>query len=78
MWRTYNDSGTLTYSFIESMVAMHPYYIARTIGGTLFLLGAICAAYNIFMTIRTPAPAAGGGTADLPLPAGTPPVAPAE
>ena len=31
MWRTYNESGTLTYSFIESLVAMHPYYIARSL-----------------------------------------------
>jgi cytochrome c oxidase cbb3-type subunit 1 len=52
MWRTYNDSGTLQFSFIDSMVAMHPYYIARTIGGLFFLLGAIVGSYNIFMTIR--------------------------
>src|SRR3546814_4286996 len=35
MWRTYNDSGTLTYSFLDSMIAMHPYYVARAIGGLL-------------------------------------------
>ncbi|WP_196260145.1 cytochrome-c oxidase, cbb3-type subunit I [Pelagibacterium limicola] len=52
MWRTYDESGTLTYSFLESLVAMHPYYVARTIGGTLFLLGAIVALYNVLMTIR--------------------------
>lgn len=52
MWRTYNDSGTLTYSFIESLVAMHPYYIARTLGGLFFLIGAVVGTYNIFMTIR--------------------------
>ncbi|WP_333792945.1 cytochrome-c oxidase, cbb3-type subunit I [Hyphomicrobium sp.] len=52
MWRTYNDSGTLAYSFIDSLVAMHPYYIARTVGGLLFLSGAAVAAYNIAMTIR--------------------------
>lgn len=52
MWRTYNDSGTLAYSFIESLVAMHPYYIARTVGGLFFLIGAVVAAYNIGMTIR--------------------------
>jgi cytochrome c oxidase cbb3-type subunit 1 len=52
MWRTYNDSGTLAYSFIDSMEAMHPYYIARTIGGLLFLLGAIVGTYNVLMTIR--------------------------
>src|SRR5690606_2883734 len=41
MWRTYNDSGTLAYSFIDSLVAMHPYYIARAFGGLLFVVGAI-------------------------------------
>ena len=29
MWRTYNESGTLTYSFIDSLVAMHPLRGAR-------------------------------------------------
>jgi cytochrome c oxidase cbb3-type subunit I len=53
MWRTYNDSGTLTYSFIESMVAMHPYYIVRTIGGLFFFIGAVVGSYNIYMTIRS-------------------------
>ncbi len=52
MWRTYNESGTLTYSFIESLVAMHPYYIARTVGGLFFLAGAVVGTYNIIMTIR--------------------------
>ena len=52
MWRTYNESGTLTYSFIESLVAMHPYYIARTVGGLFFLVGAAVGTYNIIMTIR--------------------------
>ncbi|WEX10820.1 cytochrome-c oxidase, cbb3-type subunit I [Chelativorans sp. AA-79] len=52
MWRTYNESGMLTYSFIESLVAMHPYYIARTVGGFFFLIGAVVGTYNIFMTIR--------------------------
>ncbi len=52
MWRTYNDSGTLAYSFIDSLVAMHPYYIARTVGGLFFLAGAIVASWNVWMTIR--------------------------
>ncbi len=52
MWRTYNDSGTLAYSFIDSLVKMHPYYIARAVGGLCFLIGAVVGAYNIAMTIR--------------------------
>ncbi|MBW8298616.1 MAG: cytochrome-c oxidase, cbb3-type subunit I [Hydrogenophaga sp.] len=52
MWRTYNDSGTLAYSFIDSLVAMHPYYIARAFGGLLFLTGAVVCSFNVAMTIR--------------------------
>jgi cytochrome c oxidase cbb3-type subunit 1 len=54
MWRTYTDSGTLAYSFLESMEAMHPYYIARAFGGLLFLSGACVGAYNVLMTVRNP------------------------
>jgi cytochrome c oxidase cbb3-type subunit 1 len=53
MWRTYNTSGTLAYSFVDSLIAMHPYYIARAIGGLLFLIGGLVGCYNIWMTIRT-------------------------
>ncbi len=52
MWRTYTDAGTLRYSFYETMLAMHPYYVARVVGGSLFLIGAIIAFYNVWMTIR--------------------------
>ena len=67
MWRTYNDSGTLSYSFVDSLVAMHPYYIARAFGGLLFLTGAVIALYNIWMTIRLPVPVASESAADIPL-----------
>ena len=53
MWRTYNEGGTLAYSFTDSLVAMHPYYLARAVGGLLFLAGTTVGAYNIWMTIRT-------------------------
>ena len=64
MWRTYNDSGTLAYSFVDSLVAMRPYYIARAIGGLFFLIGAIVGCYNIWMTIRTAPRTAGEIVAD--------------
>ncbi|WP_404404779.1 cytochrome-c oxidase, cbb3-type subunit I [Pelagibacterium halotolerans] len=66
MWRTYNESGTLTYSFLESLVAMFPYYIARTVGGALFFIGAVLALYNVVMTIRRPAPQSAESVADVP------------
>ena len=75
MWRTYTQDDTLTYSFVDTLVAMYPYYIARTIGGLLFLIGAIVAAYNVWMTVRTPRPAADEFAQDLPL--GVEPTSPA-
>lgn len=52
MWRTYSESGTLKYSFVDTLVAMKPYYIARTFGGALFLAGACIGLWNVVMTIR--------------------------
>ena len=51
MWRTYDSMGFLQYSFVETVMAMHPYYIIRAMGGALFLLGAIIMVYNIYKTI---------------------------
>jgi cytochrome c oxidase cbb3-type subunit 1 len=53
MWRTYDEFGTLQYSFIESLEAMHAYYVARAIGGLLFLIGGVIGFYNIYKTIST-------------------------
>ncbi len=52
MWRDYDEYGTLTYTFVESVSAMHPYYVMRTIGGLIFNLGTFVALYNIIMTVR--------------------------
>ena len=52
MWRTYTENNALAYSFVDSLVAMYPYYIARTVGGFLFLLGAIVGSINIWLTVR--------------------------
>jgi len=51
MWRAVNTDGTLTYSFVESVQAMHPFYVIRFLGGLLFLVGAIVMAYNLWKTV---------------------------
>jgi cytochrome c oxidase cbb3-type subunit 1 len=51
MWRAINSDGTLTYSFVESVQAMHPFYIVRAGGGALFLTGMLIMAYNVTKTI---------------------------
>ena len=80
MWRTYNESGTLAYSFVDSLVAMRPYYIARAIGGLFFLIGAVVGCYNIWMTIRTAPRKTGETIAERPDPviAATPVLQPGE
>ncbi|MGO8951860.1 MAG: cytochrome-c oxidase, cbb3-type subunit I [Rhodomicrobium sp.] len=52
MWRATDNLGILQYSFVESVEAMHPYYIIRATGGALFVLGSLIMAYNIIRTIR--------------------------
>jgi cytochrome c oxidase cbb3-type subunit 1 len=51
MWRAVNPDGTLTYSFVESVAAMHPFYIVRFLGGVFFLTGMLLMAYNLWKTI---------------------------
>lgn len=52
MWRAYNEFGFLQHSFVETVAAMHPYYVIRATGGTMFLIGALIMAYNLWRTAR--------------------------
>ena len=51
MWRSYDDMGFLEYSFVESVMAMHPFYVIRALGGILFLIGGLIMVYNIWKTL---------------------------
>jgi cytochrome c oxidase cbb3-type subunit 1 len=68
MWRTYTENGVLAYSFLDSVEAMHPYYIARAFGGLLFLIGAIVCSYNIWMTVRAGRASVAGKDAEADIP----------
>ncbi len=52
MWRAYNEFGFLEFSFVETVEAMHPYYIIRMLGGLLFLIGSFVMAYNLWRTAK--------------------------
>jgi len=52
MWRAYDSHGFLQYSFIETVQAMHPYYVIRAMGGVLFLIGALVMVYNLIQTAK--------------------------
>jgi len=51
MWRAHDEFGNLAYSFIDTVTVLHPYYTIRAVGGTLYLIGFLMFAYNIFKTM---------------------------
>ena len=51
MWRAYTRLGFLEYSFIETVEAMHPFYVIRALGGALFLAGALIMVWNLWRTV---------------------------
>ena len=72
MWREYDEQGFLVYSFAESVAAMNPYYILRTVGGLMYLAGGLVMAWNVYMTIR------GYQRNEEPLPGSAPALQPAQ
>ena len=66
MWRAVNPDGTLTYSFIDSLIAARPFFIVRLLGGLMFFSGMLIMAWNVWKTTRTepePAPVPAGEAA---------------
>jgi cytochrome c oxidase cbb3-type subunit 1 len=50
MWRAYDELGFLQYSFVETVAAMHPFYVIRMLGGVLYVTGAVIMAWNLWKT----------------------------
>jgi len=65
MWRAYDHLGFLQYSFVETVEAMHPFYVIRALGGVLFLTGALIMAYNLWRTARGDIRAESGAPGEL-------------
>ncbi len=65
MWRAYDQLGFLQYSFIETVIAMHPFYVIRALGGLMFLAGSLLMVANFWLTVTrgdaAPAAAAAKG-----------------
>ena len=57
MWRAINTDGTLTYTFVESVKAKHPYYLTRLLGGLLYLSGMLIMLWNVLKTASNGKPA---------------------
>lgn len=53
MWKAFTEQGTLLYpAFIETVTKLHPFYLLRLLGGTMYLIGVLLGCYNVVMTIR--------------------------
>jgi len=50
MWRTFNEDGTLRYTFIEVLQFTYPYYGLRLLGGIVFTSGMFFMVYNVYKT----------------------------
>jgi cytochrome c oxidase cbb3-type subunit 1 len=53
MWRAYDKFGFLQYSFVESVIAVHPFMVIRLLGGVCFLIGGLIMVYNLIRTVTS-------------------------
>jgi cytochrome c oxidase cbb3-type subunit I/II len=52
MWKQFTAEGTLQYgNFLDTTLQVIPMHQMRALGGTLYLIGAILMAYNLFKTM---------------------------
>ncbi len=52
MWKQFTEAGQLKYTFLETVTYMKPFYAMRSLGGTLYLTGALLMVYNIYKTVK--------------------------
>ncbi len=53
MWKQFTPEGFMQYpNFLETVVQLFPMYRLRAIGGTLYILGAVIMAYNLWRTAK--------------------------
>jgi cytochrome c oxidase cbb3-type subunit I/II len=52
MWKTFTESGQLKFQFLETVTNIIPMYITRSVGGTLYLIGAFMMVYNLYKTAK--------------------------
>jgi cytochrome c oxidase cbb3-type subunit 1 len=50
MWRATNPDGSLMYAFLDSLIAIKPFYVIRLLGGVLVVSGMALMAWNLWHT----------------------------
>ena len=53
MWKQFTASGQLKFTFLETVTYLQPFYAMRSIGGTLYLIGALFMIYNLYKTVKS-------------------------
>lgn len=54
MWKEFTPEGLLKYpNFLETVTQIAPMYAARSLGGTLYLVGAILMGVNLYKTVKS-------------------------
>jgi len=54
MWKQFNSDGFMQYpNFLETVVQIIPFYKLRAIGGSLYIVGAVLMAINLYRTARS-------------------------
>ncbi|MBI5372708.1 MAG: cytochrome-c oxidase, cbb3-type subunit I [Sphingobacteriales bacterium] len=51
MWKQFTPEGQLKFQFLETVTNIVPMYVARSIGGLLYLTGALMMVYNLYKTM---------------------------
>ena len=51
-WKTFTEAGTLQYSFLDTVNMVLPMYQLRSLGGLLYLVGAILMVVNLYKTMK--------------------------
>jgi cytochrome c oxidase cbb3-type subunit 1 len=52
MWKATNPDGSLTYTFLDSVASMYPYWKIRLAAGAIYFAGIAVFAYNLVRTAR--------------------------
>ena len=52
MWKAFTPEGQLKFQFLETVTNIKPLYVLRSIGGTIYLVGALIMVYNLYKTIK--------------------------
>jgi cytochrome c oxidase cbb3-type subunit I/II len=53
MWKEFTEDGLLKYpNFLETVTQLMPMYVARAIGGALYIVGILLGVYNLILTVR--------------------------